>query len=1064
MVASDFSRGNQFLRNRQFEEAVAAYRSAIGHNPDFYLAHHNLGEALEQLGRWEEAIGAYGRSVELKPEVAWSHLNLSRVLRQVGRVEEAEKAGDRAVAVEPKLVGVRSGKAETTSPQNGTQNVDIKTPKNSEKFRKKISQTGSKKLSKTSLQIVIPSFNRHQLLRRLLKQINREASNFDISVDVFDDGSRDPVVEEARNYTRLKSLTVHRYKNHGKKRYWQLVNHIFEYISQKNVDFFIYMPDDIEICSGFFQKVIDCWSAISDPKKIVLNLGFDNRTQCWTRFERVKYKFGDVEVFKTQWVDMLMLFESSFLEALNYRIEPISLSRWQNNPNLSSGVGNQISDKLHRSGFSLYQVSEYLVSHGDHESMMNPEERQINPLIIADAETPNNTQSDRQNANGKNLILDRVDEYLQLAKLKSEQRLWSEALTLYQQVNRFLSRGDAYFGMGKALMELGRHEEAIAAYQQAITLGLSGEKKSNYSGYPSSRELELYNQLLLDLKSAVESQPESTSIWQLMGDVLLELERREEAVEAYQRVIDLTSNSAWTSSWTHFNLSRALQQLKSEDKRGDIVLVFIPAYNAEATIRDSIYSVLNQTYKFIEIIAIDDCSRDQTFEILKQEEEKNINFRAIQTPKNVGSYNAINYGLFVSKKLNFDFFTTHGADDLMFPEKIETQLREMKKGDFLASITGYARVEYPTKKHLKSQKRGHSMVIYSKQVFQNLGYYDDTRFGGDTEYFERFITCYGTTKVHTLNQVLTIAYFSPKNQTVNNPDNSQARLDYVSQFKQEHIKRKNLNNFYVKNKFIDEVKTSIANENKPTSFRKYSLNFSFIVCGMATLPQRQDALKDTVESILPQVDKLIVYQNGYKEKFDFLTHEKIEIVSSLDTKIDMGDAGKFYGLESYDNCYYFSIDDDLIYPSDYVATLLRTLKKYDHRVIVTCHGRILKPNPKSYYKDSKIMYRCLGNVESEEFVHFGGTGVMAFHTSTIKIDFKYFKTSNMADIWMGLYARDNNIPILVVPHKSGWILHSDKFDLNTTIYEEHKNKDYVQRELIKNFDADKIIEIKKIGV
>ncbi|WP_315688813.1 glycosyltransferase [Limnospira sp. PMC 1306.21] len=103
MSASDFSRGNEFLRNGQLEEAIAAYQKAIGQNRDFYLAYQNLGEALEKLGRFDEAIAAYRRAVELKPEAAWSYVNLSRVLRQVGRVDEAEKAEEQAVGIDPKL-------------------------------------------------------------------------------------------------------------------------------------------------------------------------------------------------------------------------------------------------------------------------------------------------------------------------------------------------------------------------------------------------------------------------------------------------------------------------------------------------------------------------------------------------------------------------------------------------------------------------------------------------------------------------------------------------------------------------------------------------------------------------------------------------------------------------------------------------------------------------------------------------------------------------------------------------------------------------------------------------
>ena len=82
-----------------------------------------------------------------------------------------------------------------------------------------------------------------------------------------------------------------------------------------------------------------------------------------------------------------------------------------------------------------------------------------------------------------------------------------------------------------------------------------------------------------------------------------------------------------------------------------------------------------------------------------------------------------------------------------------------------------------------------------------------------------------------------------------------------------------------------------------------------VVCGIATTINRKDGLKQSVESILNQVNKLIVYQNGYKEIFDFLNNPKIEVISSLDTHIDMGDAGKYYKLSDYKNCYYFSIEN-----------------------------------------------------------------------------------------------------------------------------------------------------------
>ncbi|MFO7028963.1 hypothetical protein B9T07_02595 [Limnospira fusiformis CCALA 023] len=147
MSASDFSRGNEFLRNGQLEEAIAAYQKAIGQNPDFYLAYQNLGEALEKLGRFDEAVQAYQKAVELKPEAAWSYLSLSRVLRQVGRVEEAKKAGDRAMEIEPKLVGVRSSPSDLSMGSTYQISSTPTATNNNYSIKKSRSQSAEKKAS-----------------------------------------------------------------------------------------------------------------------------------------------------------------------------------------------------------------------------------------------------------------------------------------------------------------------------------------------------------------------------------------------------------------------------------------------------------------------------------------------------------------------------------------------------------------------------------------------------------------------------------------------------------------------------------------------------------------------------------------------------------------------------------------------------------------------------------------------------------------------------------------------------------------------------------------------------
>lgn len=560
-------------------------------------------------------------------------------------------------------------------------------------------------------------------------------------------------------------------------------------------------------------------------------------------------------------------------------------------------------------------------------------------------------------------------------------------------------------------------------------------------------------------KNAIEQNPGFYLYHQNLGDTLGKLGHFKEAIAAYNQAVALNPEA----SWSHFQLSRSLQQ---------VILVIIPAFNAELTIKDSLYSVLNQTHKYIKTIVVDDCSSDRTFKILQKEKGKHLDLEILRLPKNVGTYNAVNYGLFFAsnvKKMNFDFFTIHGADDLMVPEKLETQLKDINKNNVLASMAGYTRVDYNTERKIK-YGIGHSMVLYSKQVFEALGYYDDTRFGGDSEYIERFKSFYGSQNLSILNQNLTRAYYlkNRKNLTKSTPETSRKRERYINTFQINHIEMKKQNNFYIDLCADREIINQILAISNSKSFHLKVKSSEQVICGIATVLERKEALRDTVISILPQVHKLIVYQNGYKEKFGFLNNDKIEVISSLDTGINMGDAGKFYKINNFPNCYYISIDDDLIYPKNFVSNIIRALKKYDNKIIVTHHGRILKKNPKldhlDYYFDRLSVYRCLGEVPSENFVHFGGTGVMGFHTNIVKINFNYFQKPNMADIWMGLYARENNIPILVLPHKAGWIQYNDrKLDANKTIYRKYEKQHKVQNNLIKKFDTSRIVKFHKVA-
>ncbi|NIU00775.1 MAG: hypothetical protein GWN01_07550, partial [Nitrosopumilaceae archaeon] len=136
---------------------------------------------------------------------------------------------------------------------------------------------------------------------------------------------------------------------------------------------------------------------------------------------------------------------------------------------------------------------------------------------------------------------------------------------------------------------------------------------------------------------------------------------------------------------------------------------------------------------------------------------------------------------------------------------------------------------------------------------------------------------------------------------------------------------------------------------------------------------------------------------------------------------ELGDANKFRGVV---NChgYLFTFDDDLIYPENYVEDMIQAIDRYGKQAVITLHGKFVrKQTIQSFYGRSFIKFRCLDNQERNARVHIPGTGVMAWHSDTIQFDLEDFPEKNMADIWAGIKCQKENVPIVCLKHKKGYI-------------------------------------------
>jgi len=106
------------------------------------------------------------------------------------------------------------------------------------------------------------------------------------------------------------------------------------------------------------------------------------------------------------------------------------------------------------------------------------------------------------------------------------------------------------------------------------------------------------------------------------------------------------------------------------------VSVIIPAYNRAHLIGRAIKSVLNQAYQDFELIIIDDCSTDNTDEVVREFQKKDNRIIYLKHDQNKGGSAARNTGIKVSKS---EYIAFLDSDDEWLPEKLEIQMEAILK-------------------------------------------------------------------------------------------------------------------------------------------------------------------------------------------------------------------------------------------------------------------------------------------------------------------------------------------------------------------------------------------------
>lgn len=103
-----------------------------------------------------------------------------------------------------------------------------------------------------------------------------------------------------------------------------------------------------------------------------------------------------------------------------------------------------------------------------------------------------------------------------------------------------------------------------------------------------------------------------------------------------------------------------------------LVSVVVPTYNRAHLIERCLHSILNQTYSDLEIIVVDDCSTDNTQEIVNAISDSRIKYYRLE--HNSGACAARNFGI---DKSQGEYIAFQDSDDVWMPKKVELQIKEL---------------------------------------------------------------------------------------------------------------------------------------------------------------------------------------------------------------------------------------------------------------------------------------------------------------------------------------------------------------------------------------------------
>jgi hypothetical protein len=186
----------------------------------------------------------------------------------------------------------------------------------------------------------------------------------------------------------------------------------------------------------------------------------------------------------------------------------------------------------------------------------------------------------------------------------------------------------------------------------------------------------------------------------------------------------------------------------------ETVSIIVPVFERAGTLAAALASLCRQSWRRLEILVVDDASRDGTLAVAQRMADADPRIRVLPQPVNRGTYWCANVGLVAATG---DYVLLHGSDDWALPHHVARQILELRRDPALVAVYAQSARFDAALGRVPGLRPMQAPMLVRRTALARVGFFDTVRIAADSELQGRLAAVFGAS---ALRRLASLSYFA----------------------------------------------------------------------------------------------------------------------------------------------------------------------------------------------------------------------------------------------------------------------------------------------------------------